>query len=659
MTSAATDISARPTNITAVPITYHVWNSAILQHLARKAHAGAPLYLTITPAILTAISVEHVADIPPIDDASTSLVDAIREMYAAVVAPAGNLRVLLARNESSEPLAVAFLAASVLAAYGMQTDDEISALAYYKPLASLLNVELHGHHPLFFEPQAFEELWYDVALWLSEQNIGELVLPGSRAGRNRFVAYPLTHVPLRCVDTARLPQFFSWARYERGANVSSAHFESMFSRWSDIHRLSKPGREAFSDGRRQSVLAQIGLELRAWDGCVEETNGARIATVELHLDIVRNRPVLSYMGRRPQSFPAEFDASGATFHAGEEGWYEPLRVPHDHGTLLRDGIYWQHSGTPRLVLQRPGSTVIPFAPIELATGFISRRRLPIGVPSAVLVAESHVAALMEFVGRIAAKTPAAVRHPDLPEGWVLLRDVHVIRDDQPPGDLSSVELDHDLQIVTRGGLRIGRRWQWLRGASPQLVLVGAEVQHARIDNTEVPVIDGILHTNALEQAGIHVVEVPGVRQRVEIAEAAVSDLCVDILSPHVRRTVTLPRGAWTLIGRDKRTIATWNVGALGALVRAEFDPVWALSSVTDALAKIIFVGKSFDAPAPLDRRSVPATGLSWANAIYAANARRHQFGSIDAVSSEEIVDLWKRYASAAKELKRRVRRSRR
>ena len=642
-----------------MPCAYLQWNNAILQYLARNAHADRRLYLTITPAILNAIFTEHASDLPAAEDATESLVGAVREVYANVVVPAGSLRALLMRTKAGEPVAGAFLAASVVAAYDMHTDDETSALAYYRRLASRLDVQLDGPYPVLFEPEAFEALWYHVALWLSEQKIGELALPASGIGRNRFIAYPLTHVPLRCIDTARLPQFFSWAGYEQGANVPGAHLESAFTRWSDIYRLSKPGREALGDGRHDAVLAQISLELRAWDGCVEEANGARIAPVELHLDIVRNRPVLSYVGRKPQGFPAEFRGGGLTLLAGEEGWYEPVRVPREHGAVLLEGIRWESAGIGGFVLQRHARVVIPFAPMEFATGFISRRRLPIGTPCAVLVAESHLGMLMNFMNGIASTPPVAARHPELPDGWVLLRNVHVIRDEQPPESLADLEIDHDLQIVARGGLRIGRRWQWLRGAPPQLIVVGAEAHDARVDGDQVPVFEGMVHTDTLQRVGIHVVEVPGLRQRVEIVDPDVSALCVDITSSDALRLVALPVGMWTLVGSDRRAVTTRAVRAPGAVLQTAFNSVWALSSATERHVKIVFLGGNFDAPAPIDRRSPSTAGLAWANAIYAANARRHQFGAIEAVPCEPVVDLWKRYVIAAKELKRRARRSRR
>ena len=141
-----------------------------------------------------------------------------------------------------EPDCAAFLAASVLAAYRMQADDEAAAHAYYVRLAELLRCDMSAAHPTGFHPAAFESLWVFLQNWLREEHDLRLARPTADVGLRRFVALPLAHVPLRCLDIEKLPTFFYWAGYEPGGRVPRDRLYADLCMWQQARSsLTQPG----------------------------------------------------------------------------------------------------------------------------------------------------------------------------------------------------------------------------------------------------------------------------------------------------------------------------------------------------------------------------------------------------------------------------------
>ena len=97
---------------------------------------------------------------------------------------------------------LAYLAASVLAAYHMRTDDERTGRAYYPRFAELLGCGLTGTVPAGFDGDTFIHLWLGLAHWLEAGYGRQLALPTGSSVR-RYLPYPFAHVPLRQVDIER------------------------------------------------------------------------------------------------------------------------------------------------------------------------------------------------------------------------------------------------------------------------------------------------------------------------------------------------------------------------------------------------------------------------------------------------------------------------
>ncbi len=290
--------------IDGLPDEYAVWNRAIVKHALLQRSSPERLYLTITPRILARIATDmRNVDCSP-EEAESEFVRVISKTYHERVLPnPAKLRILRRLGEDELPECVGFLALSVLAAYRMQADDEAAGHAYYARLANLLRCDVSGGYPVGFDPAVFESLWNFYSRWLTGITKGILAMPGSEVGFRRFVAIPLSHVPLRCLDIEKLPNFFAWAHFAPGIQIPFDRLCSELMRWQLARcALTPVGVAALTDDRRPAVLAQVSSELEAWDGSVNETARSRSAAVEILLDVVRGHPSSAFFRVAPPAF---------------------------------------------------------------------------------------------------------------------------------------------------------------------------------------------------------------------------------------------------------------------------------------------------------------------------------------------------------------------
>jgi hypothetical protein len=465
---------------------YALWNRAIVFHcLNMYATESEEIYLTITPRVLAGALAEVADLLLPPEEASTRFVDAVSAMYSRRVLPhARKLEVLRRCGPDGLPECVAFLALSVLAAYKMHTEEGVAATAYYKRLEELLRCGLSAGLPRGFDGDDFEGLWFFLRAWFLREHRRQLAMPGPEAGVRRFVALPLTHVPLRQVDIERLPDFFDWVGYEPGERVPIEKVSVDLIHWARARGgFTVSGMDALADDRRAAVLAQIAHELECWDGSHTDSHGRRMASVEVFLYWERRLPVLAYLPRRPAVFPTTFNDGAHIFDAGEEGWYEPFPIGVDGGAELRAGFAWEATADSiRVVLRRTGGDAIAMAPSEF-DGPVSRNGLLLGTPGAVLCGDSVVERVKQYLESVTGKRCSPVNAPNLPAGWKLITGVNPIRRLQPPDGLGMLDVAANVEIIPNGGLRLGRRWAWLAEAPPTFVVGG-------LQSTEPIMIDG-------------------------------------------------------------------------------------------------------------------------------------------------------------------------
>jgi len=581
---AHSDDRAPPEPSAHLPAAYLAWNRALTEYCLLRPLSNTA-YLTVTPPILAAAWLDAFHEAKAVAHAETEFIDAVAATYRNyVLAERDGLWALAHVGDDHIPDCTAFLALSVLAAYEMHADEEAGPNAFYKRLAELLDVDVVGRHPRGFTTRDFRSLWQALEAWIVHETDSTLAMPVA-PGTKPFIALPLTHVPLRRVDTEKLPDFFSWAGYEPGSRLSLDVIERDLLAWQRARsQLSRVGVTALADHRRPAVAAQVALELEAWDGASGAGPARRAASVHVYLDFPRRQPLLQYLARRPPGFPRQFDDGAHAFEAAEEGWYDPVLVPVDGGSELHEGFTWAMT-TPTGVaeLHRPPATVIALAPARDTTGYLSRQGLIGGVRSAVLCREERADAVEQYLSFVAERRCQAVRPAAVPDGWCLFPTVLPSRlPEVVPGGLEALAVSFGAEIIVTGGLRIARGAVWLAGAAPTVLLGGNGGRLVpRVDGDEVEMSDdGALNDGGrLDAPGLHVVEAGAARRRIEVIEPDVNtSACATLAQEDAPHVVALPPGDWIVVGAQTDEVAqALDVGPHGALARADFDPQWAIS----------------------------------------------------------------------------------
>jgi hypothetical protein len=642
---------------------YLVWNKAIVHHcLQSSASEDGYLYLTITPTILAGALTQINGPTLPPDEATTRFVDAVSAMYRTCVLPhAKKLQVLRRCGEGGLPECVAFLALSVLAAYRMRTEDGISASAYYRRLEGLLRCGMSAGVPRGFDGDDFEGLWAFLDAWFLANHRRHIAMPSTDGEQRRFVALPLLHVPLRQVDIERLPDFFDWSGYEPGEEITTDKINSDLIQWTRARGgFTVSGMSALRDDRRPAVLAQIAQELECWDGSVIDLQGKHVTSVEVFLHWQRRLPVLSYLPRRPITFPATFNDGLHLLDAGQEGWYEPVPIDDQGGPELQSGFAWEaDSNGVRFVLQRSGAVAIAMAPSEF-DGPLSHRSLLAGAPGAVLCTDSVVDRVSQYLETVTGKRCKPSCAANVPAGWKLFVAVIPVRTAKAPDGLEMLDVTTGVEIIPSGGLRLGRRWAWVMGAAPTLVVTGMEPSvPIRIDGEAVDAEeDGTLRVNGLlSRPGVHLVEVGRVRRRLEIV---LPELPTDTPNEFDRSltATALPAGYWMVIGENpgEITYAASGRWGRGAVAPTAFVPVWAISFGAGRGAVVRPLAQPLPPPGRLGRLSTKRSRQQvqlWAEALYGAHIRRPRFCPAPTVLIDQGTHTaWSGYVSTAREVKR-------
>ena len=178
-----------------LPPEYLRWNRWIAEFSVTGVRRDDDVYISFTPTILTSIAEDFGDSSADPANAESDFVAVVGEAYRRIISQDGRLRVLRAIDREGTPLCLAFLAASVLAAYRMQSDEEVSGGAYYFRLAELLGCDMVAGHPRGFDSAVFESLWIFLEKWLADGRGAQLAMPNPETGVRRFVALPLTVRP--------------------------------------------------------------------------------------------------------------------------------------------------------------------------------------------------------------------------------------------------------------------------------------------------------------------------------------------------------------------------------------------------------------------------------------------------------------------------------
>jgi hypothetical protein len=646
----------------SLPDRYIQWNRAITEKILLDSFSDQ-VYLTITPRILAAaISQFSNKPVSP-EEAEENFVEVVSEVYRTQVLQNGLTFVFQTKyGQDLLPKCIGFLAFSVLAAYKMHSDEEGGANAYYKRLAGLLSCQVDGIYPEGFDPHQFEGLWKFLAKELRCRE-RELEMPGADTGSKRYVAYPLTHVPLRQLDVEKLPEFFAWAGYQPESRIPEQNIDTDLSRWGKLpYTISKPGQAALSDNRRKAAISEIAQELELWDGSVNEPMGSRSAIVEVLLDFPKRQPQLFYLPRRPLTFPNDFKDGLRHFKGGLDGWYNFVPIPPEDGHLLLKELEWKTQDKGKqFILRRSRSSAFSLVPSRDFAGFQSHQNLLLGVSCSALVHESLLDKAVEYFNTVSTSPPHPKKHQQLPRGWYLFHNIKVDRyTEYVPDGLEFLSVESTTEITAVGGLRLGRKSEWMACAPPRLILTGIErVNEPMIDGQVVAVSEDRSladKDHRLHIPGTHSIKVGSVNKRIEIVEP---DLAKNLVRWNISDCtgppqLVLPQGSWRLIGAVPGEIARASSDSWSGFVpQCQFLPVWAVSLRRKQEAKAICLMQN--PPVPKVSKFVPKQKLDverWVSLIHDAGVESLYLATLCSEQElEQLRDIWKSYEFAAGQIK--------
>jgi hypothetical protein len=276
----------------------------------------------------------------------------------------------------------------------------------------------------------------------------------------------------------------------------------------------------------------------------------------------------------------------------------------------------------------------------------------------------------EYLSDVAQQPLKAVRHPSMPNGWCIVRDFKPEVYIAAPTGLEVLEVDPNIDLLVSGGLRIGRRWSWLAGAPPSILVSGLDIgEGVKLNGVPIEVnINGELMVDGkIAEPGEYLLEAGRTRRRIEVLAPQMTVRyglnrwgAEDSNRPE---KIALPRGSWTLVGASPGEV--WRLGGVsmwGTLASCPFHPIWAVQVAAGPGAQVAVLAKP-EPPKEFDVRRVSRSAHSkweqWASVIYNANIRRPCFYGVDGMVSIEIMQLlWRQYAEAAKQIKRALKRNR-
>lgn len=648
---------------------YECWNRTLAEYCLLSEDNDNQAYLTVSPNILAAAWNQIHTEVMEAREAEKSFVCAVSEMYRRDVKRFG-LSWLSRFGQDGLPRSIAFLGLSVLATLKMEEDDEHAAHNYYSRLEGVLGLEGDDFNRNS-NREEFKALWHQLGQWLKEERQLSMAFPTRQEGPYHIPLLPLSQAPFRRVDLEKLPSFFSSFQYQANGITSRTKLRDDLITWGRSNHLTTQGLDALQDDRCNSVLAQVEQELGAWDGTIEVA-GARWAQIELQLNFPGRKPRVYLLPHRPCGFPERFEASERGFEAGDDGWYEPVELLRDEGRLLRANIDWLMTYAGRqLALHRNEAAVIAFAESSFLSGYLSRLHLPLQINCAVLCRVDLTSKVKGYLYQI---TEQDHQPEPLLEGWNLFRNVRPVRQLMHIEEvLKPIDVQTEMQILTVGGLRLGRR-EWLAGVPPRILIAGKRQLHERaaINGTMIEISE----EGALIEDGLF--HQPG---RYEITIGRANAVNIDIIEPKLApefreaeggkwfcaisasNLVVLPPGNWTLLGTATNEVRHCNHHSFnGIITNTPFRAVWAINRQPGASVKIICLTVPPPPPQTSTFSAQPSnllSGAHWATTILSATSLRPRFACLTEFAAIDLRQAWQAYLAAAVNQQRQMRQQQR
>ena len=246
--------------------TYEEWNKAIISYFFEDREHGEIVFLHTTPETLPEIA-EHAGF--DVDGAEESLKEVVSKkvLFLNKVEFYKIRPVDLQKDQpGNEPIQVAFLALTVLAASQMGAEGSVYSNDYYSRLNQVLFGELIKKAPSGFDKPQFEYLWIHLRRWVYHQHKALLYLTEGSSTR-RYVWYPISQCLISNHDRRNVYRFFHSYNLMPLSELQDKQLEIDLRAWLQSSDGSPKINRYFSNKYyKESILIQVKLLHQHWDG---------------------------------------------------------------------------------------------------------------------------------------------------------------------------------------------------------------------------------------------------------------------------------------------------------------------------------------------------------------------------------------------------------
>jgi hypothetical protein len=501
---------------------YALWNQALIDYFCQSVPQGSQIYLSVDEDVLYRVGQSFFPDTPVshlIEDFQQGVINHVISSQEV------NLKPIQGLNKLKKPNCVAFLSLSVLAAYKMANEEEISELNYFRRLREILQLPGTGR-PLGMKSGGEAEglLWTTWNRWLLEQGFIPSAKPSS--GPKKYINYPISQCLLRQADKEKLQVLFSTKQWKTtwDASILFSHIRQeaaqnkLNSHLKELVLKTTLSTEAVKEAIHELHLQWLDL------GCPLITkNGnnipnTRIWSRNLLAGIYRTEdPFLGQIdyylypkqprGRQLEKITIEYENQSRELIQERPGWYLPLGEPLEIQSLS-NGLKCPITNHPELeqlhLSARDFWLLIPDPENPESGIFASWGNPPLGTPFILLFQPHLLKDLERLRDEQLIKWTGEPQYIDETKNWLEIHQCLVISQ-----AWDSVFIEHQelkdaliptskLSISLSGGLRIPQEKGWLKGYAPNLTIFGfclkANLEVINLANNQI-VLEKTLPTN--------------------------------------------------------------------------------------------------------------------------------------------------------------------
>ena len=470
-------------------MTYLDWNNALAAHFFRPDFADQPIYLYVTPELISALGADLGTDGP---DFATAV-----QTGPPWVTREGLCQRALQSfrgwrdRELRYPPYIGYIGFFVLAA---GTEGDWAPHAYYPRVWQLLGQHREGMLPSF---ERMDYLWEDLERWSRHDRSGELGFFRARsAGGWIHVGYPIAQTLLTQHERSAIPSIFALAGLDptsppsevQIARLVRQHAGSLL-RNRTVELLGRPETEAFG-----ALIDVIRHELLDWRGELPNADGEAesspqvLATLRLclRLDAPGQAVRTTLRCRLNRDYPEGelLVSDGQETLVLEEftaGWSTNLRTNDDDSPFDASNLSWSVGATYEEKnlgwrFRLPPATVRVLVPgaREGLPGLVEANELPRNESFHLLYSQSAWTQLEEW-----AKTDCedfkelTVLH-GMPSGWHLASVTSVKDDSKVRSRFPTLNFPQQLRVVLTGGIRSSPGAYFFAFAPPRVSVFGGD-----------------------------------------------------------------------------------------------------------------------------------------------------------------------------------------